>query len=180
MKKIIFSIFIIIPFFVSSCNNKQESKKINLKEVIKSSNTYTAVNYLELSELEVLMAKEPKKIMMIFYQKNCPYCQEMKETTLMDPDIIKLINDNFYAVLVDGKSKEDITFRGVTYINDHANPEDKPWRHNFFVEYIEPYNGGYYWPSTIFLNEKFEKMRTFPGLQKPAQFKRVLQNMINR
>ena len=48
----------------------------------------------------------------------------MKETTLIDPEVIKLINDNYYAVTLDGKSKEAITFKGVTYINDASIEED--------------------------------------------------------
>ena len=40
----------------------------------------------------------------------------MKETTLVDTEIIKIINDNYYAVMVDGKSKEPITFKGQTFM----------------------------------------------------------------
>jgi thioredoxin-related protein len=180
MRHLIFTILIIFPFFVSSCNNTIKNDKINIKDVIKNSNAYSSINFIELSELEVLMAKVPKKVMILFYQPNCPYCKEMKETTLIDDDIIKMVNDNFYAVMINGKSKDKITFRGVTYVNDHPNPEDNPWRHNLYVELVDPYNGGYYWPTTIFLNDKFEKLRGFPGLQKAPQFKRVLQNMIKR
>ena len=102
----------------------------------------------------------------------------MKETTLVDTEIIKIINDNYYAVMVDGKSKEPITFKGQTFVNDHPNPEDAPWRHNFFVEMVDPYNGGYYWPSTVLLDTNLEKIRSFPGSQKAPQFKRLLMNFI--
>ena len=180
MRHLIFTILIVFPFFVSSCNNTSKNDKVNIKDMIKNSNAYSAINFIELSELEVLMAKAPKKVMILFYQSNCPYCKEMKETTLIDDDIIKMVNDNFYAVMINGKSKKEITFRGVTYVNDHPNQEDNPWRHNLFVELVDPYNGGYYWPTTIFLNDKFEKLRGVPGLQKAPQFKRVLQNMIKR
>jgi hypothetical protein len=102
----------------------------------------------------------------------------MKETTLVDSEVIKMINDNYYAVLLDGKIKEPITFKGVTYVNDASIEEDpkSTWRHNLFAELVEPYKGGYYWPTTVILDSKLEKIRSFPGLQKPAQFKRLLMN----
>ena len=180
MRYLIITIFIIVPFFVTSCKNTKKEDKINIKNIIKQNNADSSINFIELNELEKLMAKKPKKVMILFYQPNCPYCNEMKENTLLDNNIIKIVNDNFYAVMINGKSKDEIMFRGITYVNDHPNPEDNPWRHNLFVELVNPYNGAYYWPTTVFLNEEFEKIRDFPGLQKIPQFKRALHNMIKR
>lgn len=134
----------------------------------------TKIRWVELSDVQELMAKKPKKVLMLFYRQNCPYCKEMKETTLQDPEVVKLVNDNFYAVMVDGKTKEALTFMGETYLNDHPNPEDKPWIHNLYRKYVEPYNGGYYWPSTVIFDKNLNKEKSFPGLQKTVQFKRLL------
>lgn len=134
----------------------------------------TKIKWVELSDVQELMAKKPKKVLMLFYRQNCPYCKEMKETTLQDPEVVKLVNDNFYAVMVDGKTKEALTFMGETYLNDHPNLEDKPWIHNLYRKYVEPYNGGYYWPSTVIFDKNLNKEKSFPGLQKTVQFKRLL------
>jgi thioredoxin-related protein len=119
-------------------------------------------------------------VILFFTKKGCPYCKEMKETTLQDSEIIKLINENYYAVMLDGKSKDTITFKGVDYVNDASIEEDpkSTWRHNLFAELVEPYNGGYYWPSTVILDTKLEKIRSFPGSQKTPQFKRLLMNFM--
>ena len=122
------------------------------------------------------MKKEPKKVMIFFYQNGCPYCKEMKETTFQSFEIIKQLNDNFYPVMFNGKSKEPTTFNGVEYVNEHPNPEDAPWRHNLFFTFADPYQGNYYWPTTVLLNEKFEKIKSLPGKQNPATFQRHLQN----
>jgi thioredoxin-related protein len=184
MKRLLGTLLIAaIPFMVVSCDGNKQVKKENktdLKELIKANNAYADINWVKLEELDEKMKKEPRKVMIYFYREGCPYCKEMKATTLVNPSIIKLVNDNFYAVMVDGKSKDPMTFNGVDYVNDHPAPEDAPWRHNLFAALIDPYNGGYYWPSTVFLNEKYEKFRSFPGQQKTPQFQRVLQNMIRR
>ena len=78
------------------------------------------------------------------------------------------------------QSKDTITFKGVDYVNDASIEEDpkSTWRHNLFAELVEPYNGGYYWPSTVILDTKLEKIRSFPGSQKTPQFKRLLMNFM--
>ena len=182
MRQIFFTLIVIVlPFAVISCNennSKEVKKETNLKEIIQSNNLYSSVNWITLEELEFKMKKSPRKVIFLFTKKGCPYCKEMKETTLQDTEIIKLINDHYYAVLLDGKSKEPITFKGVTYVNDAPIEEDpkSTWRHNLFAELVEPFNGGYYWPSTVILDTKLEKVKSFPGSQKTPQFKRLLMN----
>ena len=81
--------------------------------------------------------------------------------------------------MFDGRGKESVTLNGVVYENPEQSIEVKS-NHDLHKALVDPYNKNYYWPSTVFLNEKYEKLRSYPGLQKPAQFPRVLQNMINR
>ena len=182
MKQLFFTLLVfILPFVVVSCNENttnQVKKEADLKQIIQSNNAYSAIKWISLEELEVKMKKSPRKVILLFTKKGCPYCKEMKETTLIDPDVIKLINDNYYAVTLDGKSKEAITFKGVTYINDASIEEDpkSTWRHNLFAELVEPYNGGYYWPSTVILDNNLDLIKSIPGSQKPPQFKRLLMN----
>jgi thioredoxin-related protein len=184
MKQFFFTLMVIIlPFVVVSCNeieSKKVKKETNLKQIIKSSNAYSSVQWITLDELNVKMKQSPRKVILFFTKKGCPYCKEMKETTLQDSEIIKLINENYYAVMLDGKSKDTITFKGVDYVNDASIEEDpkSTWRHNLFAELVEPYNGGYYWPSTVILDTKLEKIRSFPGSQKTPQFKRLLMNFM--
>ena len=120
MKQLFFTLMIfILPFVVVSCNENttnQIKKETDLKQIIKSNNAYSAIKWISLEELEIKMKKSPRKVILLFTKKGCPYCKEMKETTLIDPEVIKLINDNYYAVTLDGKSKEAVTLKCVTYI----------------------------------------------------------------
>lgn len=179
--RILVSLFLILtPFLVTSCDNeKQKETSIDLKDVIKANNAYANIDWVNINELDALMAKEAKKVIIFFYRPGCPYCEEMKKTTLVDPNIIKLINDHFYAVMFDGRSKEGTVLNGITYRNQEQNI-DLLSNHDLHQALVDPYNDNIYWPSTVFLNENYQKLRSYPGLQKPAQFARVLQNMMKR
>ena len=180
MRTLIIFFLILLPFLVTSCDNEKQSKStVNLKEVIKANNAYANINWVDIQELDKLMAKQARKVMIFFYRPGCPYCQEMKQTTLMQPNIIKIINDNFYAVMFDGRSKEDALLNGIIYSNKEQNIDVKS-NHDLHQALVDPYNDNIYWPSTVFLNENYQKLRSYPGLQKPAQFPRVLQNMMKR
>ena len=180
MRTLVSLFLILTPFLVTSCDNeKQKESTTDLKEVIKANNAYANIKWVDISELDALMAKEAKKVMIFFYRPGCPYCQEMKTTTFVESNIIKLINDHFYAVMFDGRSKEAAVLNGITYSNQEQNV-DVPSNHDLHQALVDPYNDNIYWPSTVFLNENYQKLRSYPGLQKTAQFPRVLQNMINR
>lgn len=180
MRTLVSLFLILTPFLVTSCDNeKQKDSATDLKEVIKANNAYANIKWVDISELDALMAKEAKKVMIFFYRPGCPYCQEMKTTTLVEPNIIKLLNDHFYAVMFDGRSKEAAVLNGITYSNQEQNV-DVPSNHDLHQALVDPYNDNIYWPSTVFLNENYQKLRSYPGLQKPAQFPRVLQNMMKR
>lgn len=181
MKNLISVLFIIIPFFVASCNqgDSNNGSKTDLKSIIKSNSSTSSIQWVDVSQLETLMAKEPRKVFFYFFREGCPYCKEMKETTFQDGQIIKSLNEKFYAVKIDGRSKKDIIFKGITYINQEKDPAIRS-SHDLHKTLVDPYQGNYYWPSVVFLNEKFEKLRSYPGLQKPEKFKRILSNMLKR
>ena len=77
-----------------------------------------------------------------------------------------------------GKSKKPITYNGKTYVNDHPNPEDAPWRHNLFVELVDPVRGNYYWPNVVIINSKHNKLAQFPGFQPTPQLLRSIKKFI--
>ena len=183
MRSILRTLFITVPFLVASCSSGNStditSSQKDLKEIIRANNANADIKWIDIDNLDDLMKENPKKVMLFFYRPGCPYCKEMKETTLSDPTVIKLLNDHFYAVMFDGRGKESVTLNGVVYENPEQSIEVKS-NHDLHEALVDPYNKNFYWPSTVFLNENYEKLRSYPGLQKPVQFPRVLQNMINR
>jgi thioredoxin-related protein len=157
MKKFLILLLALAPLFTFS----QGAKK-------------TSVDWIPLSKAEKFAEKYNKKIFIFFFRPGCDYCEKMKKETLSDPAVVKLINENFLPVMINGKDKRPITYNGKKYVNDHPAPEDAPWRHNLFAELVAPVKGNYYWPNIVIINGKHEKLTQFPGFQPKAQLLRNL------
>jgi thioredoxin-related protein len=186
MKKILSTLLTLsIPFMVVSCNEgnspapAKKQDKADIKAMIKQKNAYADIKWVDIADIDKMMEKEPKKIMLFFYKDGCPYCKEMKEVTLQDFEVIKLINDNFYPVMFNGRSKDSIVFNGETFVNQHLDPKMRSF-HDLHQQYAKPWQENYYWPTTTLLSKDYQSLRSLPGLQKPPSFKRILQNVIKQ
>ena len=139
-------------------------------------NTSNSINWVSLSEGEKYSEKYKKNMLIFFYRDNCEYCMRMKKEVLSDPQIIKLINENFFPVMLNGKSKKTISYNGKKYINDVSIEEDpkSTWRHNLFFELVTPTKGNFYWPTIVIINGKDEKVAQLPGFKSKPQLLRSL------
>ena len=135
-----------------------------------------SVNWISLAQAEKLSEKYNKNMLLYFYRDNCDFCMRMKKEVLSDPQVINLVNENFFPVMINGKSKKPIIYNGKKYINDVSIEEDpkSTWRHNLFFELVAPTNNNHYWPTIVILNGKHEKQRQFPGFQSKPQLLRNL------
>ena len=161
MKKLLF-LFIICPLLLFS----QGAPKV-------------AIDWIPLEKAEKFASKYNKDILIFFYRPGCEYCEKMKSATFTDPTVIQLINENFLPVMINGKGKDPIIYNGKTYVNDHPAPKDAPWRHNLFVELVDPVKGNYYWPDIVVINGKHEKLVQLPGFQPQPKLLRALRKLIN-
>src|SRR5580658_3407098 len=75
-----------------------------------------------IDELQAKMAQNPKKVYMDVYTGWCGWCKKMDATTFQNPDLIKYINTNFYAVRLDAERQDVINFQGKEY---HYEPQYK-------------------------------------------------------
>ena len=138
-----------------------------------------SINWVSLSEAEKYSEKYNKNMLIYFYRNNCDYCKRMKNEVLSDPQIIKLINENFFPVKLDGKSKKPIMYNGKKYINDVSIEEDpnSTWRHNLFFELVSPTKGNFYWPTIVILDGKNKKVTQLPGFKSKQQLLRSLSRL---
>ena len=49
-----------------------------------------------------------KNMMLLFDQKDCYYCDEMKEKTLSNPDVISKLNERYITVIIDVNQQSNI------------------------------------------------------------------------
>jgi ribosomal protein S19 len=74
-----------------------------------------SINWIPLAKAEKLSEKYNKNMLLYFYRDNCDFCMRMKKEVLSDPQVIKLINENFFPVMINGKSKNPIVYNGKKY-----------------------------------------------------------------
>ena len=135
-----------------------------------------SINWISLSEGEKYSEKYKKNMLIYFYRNNCDYCKRMKDEVLTDPQIVKLINENFFPVKLDGKTKKSIKYNGKNYINDVSIEEDpkSSWRHNLFFELVTPTKGNFYWPTIVIIDGEDKKVAQLPGFRSKQQLLRSL------
>ena len=135
-----------------------------------------SINWISLSEGEKYSEKYKKNMLIYFYRNNCDYCKRMKDEVLTDPQIVKLINENFFPVKLDGKTKKSIKYNGKKYINDVSIEEDpkSSWRHNLFFKLVTPTKGNFYWPTIVIIDGEDKKVAQLPGFRSKQQLLRSL------
>ena len=100
---------------------------------------------------------------MSFYADWCTFCKEMDERTFLNKDIIKTLNNDYYAVKMNIETRDTIVFGGQTFVNKRykkVNPI-----HEIALLMGSRKNKPFSLPVLIFLDEKFiAKSRYFQFL----------------
>ena len=63
-------------------------------------------------EAEKLVKENPKPIVVFVHTSWCNYCKMMENSTFKNPEIITILNSEFYFISLDAESKSAIHFNG--------------------------------------------------------------------
>lgn len=148
MKKLIF--ILIIGFSIA--NTKAQEK----------------INWLSFEDAIAANKKTPKPILIDVYTDWCGYCKKMDRTTYANKTIIKAINNNFYAVKLDGEGKKDITYKDQTF------KFQKSGRNGYHQLSASLMDGKLSYPTTILLSKTEEKLQSIPGYLDKKTFEKIL------
>ncbi|MFK8006635.1 MAG: thioredoxin family protein [Saprospiraceae bacterium] len=115
------------------------------------------INWMTWSEVEDALKKEKKKVFVDVYTDWCGYCKKMDKTTFKDKEIIKYINENFYAVKFDAENKETITLDGNKY------KYVKSGKRGYNQLAADLLKGRLSYPTIVFLNDDLSLIQPIPG-----------------
>jgi thioredoxin-related protein len=124
------------------------------------------VAWMTIEEAMEKSKSEKKKIFIDVFTDWCGWCKVMDRETFADPEVAKVLNEQFYPVKLNAETKkEDIVFNGTTF----KYVETSPGRgvHQFAAALLQNQLS---YPTVVFLSEDFGMIAPMPGFKKPAEF----------
>lgn len=113
------------------------------------------INWLSFEEAEQKMKEQPRKVIIDVYTGWCGWCKVMDKKTYANPDVIKYINQNFYAIKFNAEEKKVIHFLGKDW------EYNKQYRANDLA--INMLQGKMSYPTTIVTDKNFQNPNPIPG-----------------
>lgn len=128
----------------------------------------SGIKWMTWKEVQEAQKKEKRKVFVDVYTDWCGWCKRMDESTFSNPEIVKYVNANFYAVKFDAETKEEIVFMGKKY--------------NYVAQGMRGYNelaaeilnGQMSYPTTVYFDEQFNLIFPVPGYLDPKTFEGVV------
>ncbi|CAN5209486.1 hypothetical protein BH10PSE19_BH10PSE19_22170 [soil metagenome] len=129
------------------------------------------IKWLSFEEAVKQSSKKPKKILIDVYTDWCGWCKVMDKQTFTDPIIVAYVSANYYAVKLNAEQREKIVFNGQDYNFILSNPNSNKGYHELAANLLD---GKLSYPSTVVLDEKFNRIGLVPGFLKPEVFDQML------
>lgn len=152
--------FFLLILLASSCIlsfSQADQKKINWitwQEAMSQREKFIADNKQALSEGKAF----PKKIFIDIYTSWCGWCKKMDASTFIDPVVVDYMNNNYYAVKMDGEMKDTIVFNNHTFVN--PNPSMNRSAHTLPASLLD-FKLSY--PTYVMLDENLSRIAIYPG-----------------
>lgn len=128
----------------------------------------TEINWMTWKEVQEAQKKEPRKVFVDAYTSWCGWCKRMDATTFANPEIVKYVNKNFYAIKFDAETKEIIRFKNKDY--KYVAQGNKGYN-ELAAEIL---NGQMSYPTSVYFDEGMNQIFPVPGYQDPKTFETVL------
>ncbi len=122
-----------------------------------------SINWLSWEEATSKMAEEPKNMFIDMYTDWCGWCKKMDSSTFKDPQVVKYLNENYYAVKFNAEQKETITYQGFEF------KFVKSGRRGYHQLAHSMLNGRMGYPAFVYFNQDMERIMISPGYKKAEE-----------
>ena len=140
--------------------------------------TKTKIQWLNIEKAEELAKKYDSDMLVFFFRKGCPECTKMKVETLQNLEIIKLINENFFPVTLNARTKATIIYNGKKYTNQQPKEDGETWRHDLYHELVLGGGHQYVYPYIVIIDGEHQPIKYLPGFYPAIRLKRDLLQLI--
>ncbi|WP_010522086.1 thioredoxin family protein [Aquimarina agarivorans] len=109
------------------------------------------INWMSMQDALSAQAENPKKIFMDVYTDWCGPCKLLDKKTFKHPDVVKYVNEHFYAVKFDAEGNDEFVYQGNKFNNpDYVAGKRGRKSSHIFARSLRI--SGY--PSMVFFDEK--------------------------
>jgi len=152
MKKILFSGVLLVgmlAFFAFSTPNPEPMEE--------------TIQWMTWDEAIEANKENPKKIFVDMYTDWCGWCKKMDATTFKEKEVVKFMNEHFYAVKFNAEQKEDVIF------DDHTFKFVASGRRGYHELAAALLDGRLSYPSFVYLDEEHRRITISPGFKQSSQ-----------
>ncbi len=118
------------------------------------------IHWLTFEQLSDSMSSNPKKIFVDIYTDWCGPCKLMDKKVFPKADVVKLMNENYYAIKLNSEMADSLNFNGKDYFL-------KPYKTAVINELVVEIGldaGHLSYPTIVVLNENYEVTYRYPGM----------------
>ncbi|HRN93912.1 MAG: DUF255 domain-containing protein [Chitinophagales bacterium] len=126
------------------------------------------INWITWEQAQAAQKVKPKKIVVDVYTDWCGWCKKMDATTFSHPEIVKYVNENYYAIKFNAEQKTPITFNGKEY---KFVGQGSRGYHELAAFIL---NNKMSYPTTVYLDEKLNILSPVPGYLEAPTFEMIL------
>lgn len=126
------------------------------------------IKWLTIQQAYALTQKTPKKFVVDVYTDWCGWCKVMDRKTFSEPAIVDYVNENYYAVKLNAEQTGDITLGKQTFKYVSGGSRGVHELAAALMKHQMSY------PTTVFLDEKFQLIQPIPGYLEPRMFHQII------
>ncbi len=140
--------------------------------ILTASITNAQIKWMTMNEALAAQKKNPKKIFVDVYTNWCGPCTMLEKNTFQNKDVVKYINDKFYAVKFNGEGNEEVTYQNNVYKNPNYDPAKAKTRNSphEFASAI----GIRAYPTMVVFDEKGELLFPITGYYTATQLEPMI------
>ncbi len=148
---------------------------VMLMALTKLSAQGNSINWLSFAQLEDSLAVQPKKVFVDFYAEWCAYCKKMDEAAYKDPQIIKILNTEYYAVKMNAETTDTIVFDEQVFENKQLNKKRNPV-HEIALLLASRDGFPFSLPAIVVLDESFQVTGRYFEYLSPEKMFRIIED----
>lgn len=124
------------------------------------------IEWLTLEQAFAKNQQAPRKILIDVYTDWCGWCKKMDKGTFADPNVVKYVNEHYYAVKLDAESTAPMKIGETKYEFDASKRT-----HQAAVALLQ---GRMSYPTIVYLDETFNMIQPIPGYMEAPQFHQII------